>query len=665
MTESAFSKRGLALGGALLLAVVAGAWLLALGHTTDSVQTGASRDAGAPPRTPRIPDDLPSLAPQGKEGGSPPIAPGSEDTHPDPDASAPAPPALTVRVVDPEGQVVDWAELAFLRGAQVVEPVFVGDPPRDVRGYLGKTADLGGWIVEVKDPQRDGARLGPARVGPLSPGTTTVEIRLPRGEVIEGLAVGPSGEAVQGGLVEARPAPSREGEVSAWHAHGHATARSGPDGRFRLEGLEKGPYLLVGGQSQRGDVGTAGTPAVERVGEYYGSDPVRVEAPSTGARVSFRVGVPVDVEVVDASGRTVDGAEVGFWPSFDRPQYVSVFRAVTRGGVARVGRLDPNEPGLLRLTPPAERPDLAEREVEGWTPAVRRFELASIPTIAGVVRDPRGLPVAGAIVVVETPGEDGSRTVLSGPDGGFRVGNPTAGTLTLRARARPGEDLRAASEPDAEAIWRGLRDGEGAEEPELVAAPVVAEADATDVHLTVEPGVRRTVRVRAPNAERYVGQRAQLRRFSPKVSRWRQEVVAGGVIPLEHLVPGASYSLFVPGPEGLPPLWIERLEGVVGDLEIEPAHTTPVRGRLLLGDGEPAPRVRVGLFAAGWWAYGTTQDDGTFRIEHAIAFPAQLEEVPELPRRVGDPTWRPVAVSHSGASIEMRAVRYGQAREQR
>lgn len=490
----------------------------------------------------------------------------------------------------------------------------------------------------------------PASAGPPPEGTNTVEIRPPPGESIEGIAVGPRGEPVVGAFIEARAAPARQGEPEAWREQAHPTVKSGPDGRFRVDGLAKGPYLLVGGPTHREEEAEEGGRKVggfQWVGAYYGGEPVRVESPATNVHVPFHAGVLVDIEVVDAAGRPVDGVEVGFWPSPDRPRYYSIFNATTRGGVARLGFLDPTEPGLLRLTPPDHRPDLAEREVEGWTPAIRRFELAAVPTVSGVVRDPRGLPVAGATIVVETAGEDGSRTVLSGLDGSFRAAAPAGRVLTLRPHMRAPYHL------------------EGALEPELVGAAVTTQAGASGISLTVEPGMHRTVRVRGPNAERYVGQLGKLRRESVSMTRWRQEVLPGGVIELEHLAPTAIYTLFIPGPEDLPPLWLDRIDGVEGPLDVEPARTFPVEGRVLGLKGEPVSGVRLTLAGVGWYAYGRTREDGMFRIEHAIALPAELQVVSEGPRRAGDAAWRSVEVVRTGEPVEMRAVPLAQPKEQR
>src|ERR1700722_5490204 len=64
------------------------------------------------------------------------------------------------------------------------------------------------------------------------------------------------------------------------------------------------------------------------------------------------------------------------------------------------------------------------------------FAQSNTSSIVGTVTDPKGLPVAGASVVVSNTDLSSKRTVLSDEHGNFRVAGLVPGALTVEGKAQ-------------------------------------------------------------------------------------------------------------------------------------------------------------------------------------------------------------------------------------
>lgn len=208
---------------------------------------------------------------------------------------------------------------------------------------------------------------------------------------IEGTLVQKDGKPIAGQLVAAQ---SSEGdEFSRILNKPVATDK---DGKFSLGGLDEGDYSVT-------TVAGKGTP------EFIASkDEIKVVNGKTtsGVKVEARAGGLLGVLVVDDKGKPIPGAMV----------YVM---QESRGGSyspQEMPQTDANGTIALRVEPGDYR---AHAQAEGYTNAgpsgdpttveegktvLAKIELKPLTKIKGIVRDPEGKPVAGAVVTAVGPG---------------------------------------------------------------------------------------------------------------------------------------------------------------------------------------------------------------------------------------------------------------------
>lgn len=266
-----------------------------------------------------------------------------------------------------------------------------------VRGWAGAT-------VEATHPEHG---VGRARLG-WRPQADPIRI---------GLAEAPENatgsESIAGVVVDMRGAPIEGAVVQAWFRgrglHPRGQAATGPDGRFTIEGLDRGNHYLVATHPARP---RAQTPSVA--------------TGTTDARIQMQGGVAVTGRVVDESGQPV--------PAF------TVIARVARGALVRhnvdsVSSYDPGGRFVLaglaegayelvatsRGFPPSE-PVPVTVGPHGAPPVT--LTLARGGRIEGVVTS-AGEPLAGATIALEGRLGEGSAavpllaTAVSGPDGHY------------------------------------------------------------------------------------------------------------------------------------------------------------------------------------------------------------------------------------------------------
>jgi hypothetical protein len=335
--------------------------------------------------------------------------------------------AITGRVRSAAGAV---------RGASVVA-VLHGDAGNPARATTG--AD-GGYDIRGLAP-------GVHRVSISAPGypsATVPGITLRAGDrfvldvlfvppsVVEGTVTDMDGRPVSGALVSAEGQGMRgpgPGNGAGAGAAPPLAARTGADGRYRIEGVSPGPFRV----SARKD---ASSPAALKI--------VTVEEGETvTADLSLVEGGVVAGAVVDPAGNPVPGAMI----------WTSGGGGPPRPGEARQAAADASGAFLLALPPgtyslgatrPRSRFRFAGRPAALATVqlvAGQRAEVSLVlpedpaPTITGRVLEPGAVPSAGAIVWVGAPGA-GLQATQADPEGTFSLSSP--GTTPVQVNARSG-----------------------------------------------------------------------------------------------------------------------------------------------------------------------------------------------------------------------------------
>ena len=348
------------------------------------------------------------------------------------------------RVVDEKDAPVAGAEVRILgdRGSDAVVPLrdrFTSDAdgrfsfaaPEDVvleARKPGFAPTRGRVDYTVRVTRRLTLRLGPARSDLLA---------------IEGVVEDSAGTPLQGATVTAQARAGSE-----------AAARTGADGRFRLDALTPGRWWI---RAER--AGSAPAAKVANAGD-------------------------ADVRLVLATGGRIEGRVRDRRSSRPVAPFTMIVQSVTARTVSVVdpdGRyaLDDLAPGaaVLSVVAPGYAPS-AEVRVQvpepGSAPAIVDFDLTVGGRLSGVVRS-RGsrTPVAGANVEVEgmpmSAGIPVRIEAVSGPDGRFELAGVSEQSMSLFASA-PGHHARVLSVP-------GVPGGEIAGPVELELTPLAAGED--------------------------------------------------------------------------------------------------------------------------------------------------------------------------------------------
>ena len=360
-----------------------------------------------------------------------------------------------------------WPEVVLELG----ETFFVEGTVRDEAGHPVPGAQVGAtWVdrsqldQEEPDPWDQRTRTGPDgryRLGPVKPGLYVFSIAVERYRVGEGSqheverGMGPMdftlerASLVEGTVVDTdgQPLPHlelsllRPGRPNPRHGNLAASGRSDAEGRFVLVAPGAGPYLLD----------------IQDEAVLPGQQ-LQVQAPSEGVRVVLRRGGSVSGTFTDHQGIPVPEGVVSSWDLGEK------------GGAVRTGRVDQTGRFLLRgvapgrymvealqLTASVERSTAVPVEVKDGEQVEVSLQLEVGRTLAGVVVDGSGQPVAGAfinaspssapawqrageevaVVVQEMPMD-----VRSGPDGRFTLSHLGAQAYDVSVRKegyrRPG-----------------------------------------------------------------------------------------------------------------------------------------------------------------------------------------------------------------------------------
>jgi hypothetical protein len=202
--------------------------------------------------------------------------------------------------------------------------------------------------------------FGAILVGPLDPAKRLVTIALPREVPFEG-GITRSGSPVPGVTVKARL--SFPGAM-AWQGWGsdvpsHAEGTSGPDGRFLLGGLSKGPLTVRFSAPP-------GIALAETTGES--GIPLRIDlgaAPWSGVTVTVQGGLP-GFEV-----RVIEGRKGPFSSDIGSMMSDVVVAAGRTGadGKIRIHGLAPDGNYALEIGPDRHRVFRPGREIPRWKPA--------------------------------------------------------------------------------------------------------------------------------------------------------------------------------------------------------------------------------------------------------------------------------------------------------
>jgi protocatechuate 3,4-dioxygenase beta subunit len=214
-----------------------------------------------------------------------------------------------------------------------------------------------------------------------------------------------------------------------------ALAESGEDGSFTLDAPAEGSWRV--------ELRHPDYPVAERV----------VEAPAKGLRLVLPEGGSVEAQVVDEAGRPVQGAQVELEQTEERGTVDEAGRVVLKGLL----------PGRYRVVASTARDEAfraAQQQVElrDMEQVKVRLQLAAGQSLAGVVVDGKGQPVAGAQVrvlpdallvdrrermdvelaphasrLVEEWSGGAGKPAVSGADGSFRVEHLWPGRWLVRA----------------------------------------------------------------------------------------------------------------------------------------------------------------------------------------------------------------------------------------
>lgn len=514
-------------------------------------------------------------------------------------------PMRVVRVRTPNGRPVAHGQAYFhITKTEVtrIRPfISHGVASTPVEGGAAHTSELRGrvWLEVLGARTEFGEPLpfGPARRGPYEPGALEETITLPPEEVISGTVSGPDGKPQMGIRVEAvlaRPHSETEAVMGRWTRAPHGEDTSGPDGRFRVGGLERADY----------DVRARPTP------DLVPTDDVRIPAGSTGVEIRVRDAAKPRITVRDPLGRPLHGAvvQVRGPPRFAHPGRAVLPMAwrTDAGGRARLAGLDPQVRYEMEVRPPKQRAELLEYRSSAWKPEDTVVPLERARSIRGIVHDQRGRPVPRARLtwahVRESVAERiTALTAEAGPDGRFTLKRLYGGSYRIWVRAPSREPARAAARIPSEASI-----------PED-AEPTIVRSGSTSVVLTAQLPSRLRFRVRGwDRSVRRVP--ALLVPEDPK--RERKPLVGqldeSGLVVFEDLPCDVTYAFWLGVPQENAYVYVT---GIVvdddrRDLTLE--EGTVVSGRILAPRGTKSRKVHAAY--PGFAVAGRLKAAGRFEI---------------------------------------------------
>jgi hypothetical protein len=324
-------------------------------------------------------------------------------------------PGATVegRITDPSGAPVEGVGV---RGW--------GDDPR--LHVLAMTDADGRYMLERVVPGRVELRANRERARGL--GSAERRLELDHGARIEWNAVLPGAPVIAGRLVDEGGAALERWQVRAYPGEDRTgsppSARTGPDGRFRLEGLRQEPYFV---EARAPDAGWYDPPRAWR-------DIVRPGGPEL--ELVAETGPPARVvgRVVDGRGEALGGAQV--WATMTGTgRYVTA--EADPGGAFAVEGLPAGRYTLTVSSTLAPNHALGERELAaGETLDLGAVELPDPARLVVHVRGLLGEPVEGASVELRTEEGYESRVPIAfEAPGTARSGPAPPGRYALVVRA--------------------------------------------------------------------------------------------------------------------------------------------------------------------------------------------------------------------------------------
>ncbi len=331
--------------------------------------------------------------------------------------------------------------LVRVRRAEDGRPVEVAS----VEATNGEWTDVATWSADDAAYVLGGAPPGPVHLVVLAPDLVPdhSDRFVPAGGAAEFEVELESGRSLTGRVVdESTGAPVSAAELAIWNEDlGSATARrvrSSDDGAFEAGGFVPGPVGVR--------VEASGYPVFDS--SRAGGSWIVGNTEAVSLEIALPLGLAIDGRVVGPDGAPVDGASV----EAREPAGAAVSRGRTAAsgrfrlrGVARVRGL--YVAASSAAFAPARTPALEWEGADG--PAEIRLELGRGVVVAGLVRDPAGVPVAAARATVDLTGtwlgelHPAGLHVETDASGRFRLGPLGPGrypVLVQHPRFRPRAD---------------------------------------------------------------------------------------------------------------------------------------------------------------------------------------------------------------------------------
>ncbi len=347
---------------------------------------------------------------------------------------------LRGRVVDLEGRPLEGAHVATEHEYDGRDGTWTA-PRSDASDENGAFELLGAGAGRLQlSASLKGHLDGKLDLGTLVDGETRegLEIRLDAGRSISGVVRWDDGQPAVGASLVVKPMKGEQ----AWFFDTDNT-RTGLDGRFEISGLEEGPFKVEaharGGAKPGNDADGASAKKSRLKGPTWRAVATDVE-PGAKLELVLRLGTSLVGQVVDDLGAPIrkfsvhaNSSEVVFASErqvtdrFDSEDGRFELQGVGEG----TWHVIANARGYMANTPLIVELDGASQPL--------RFVLPRGSSLAGVVLDAAGEPLAKARVVVESAGDSSAgflemdRSAKTDSKGGFKISTAPSGAITLRA----------------------------------------------------------------------------------------------------------------------------------------------------------------------------------------------------------------------------------------
>jgi hypothetical protein len=607
---------------------------------------------------------------------------------------------LRVNVVDPAGGAVPRFD------ARLLLPQGYRQLGTGASGRLtlqGGAEQWTGAVLEIWNARGDddtGLAYAPARIGPLDPEPSQLEVRLYEGPFLEGVVLGPAGRPVQ-------PVEIELGPIDRWwetlHDHdsvdyGLASSSGALPQRLPFEGLKAKVRADGSGRFRAAYLrpGTLHELALDVPDGFCRPQRREVRMGEGPQEIHLRRAKAVRVTVLGPDQEGVSGAHVRIFPAGDSG-FGSIGQARTDGqGIAVLDadvmeRVDPDRTHKLAVNPnysyeiirdPGDSwrlrsktdrtspPFLAEQSVDDWGAADTTIRLEHGYVVSGIVLDSKGQPVAKRHVGLCTPA--GFGVYSTSHDGRFEFRGVPAGVVYMGLDDgghmggivdRQRETMWAASfgprrepppSPAAVPAWRSLDvAGDVADVtlhvPATLSARVALPPGQGEIGSSEEERMRRRVEARFVNVLHLTDDgwdhfRSEFPGFT--------EVLAGSAeeVRLHGLLPGGTYAAWMPPVAGQ--YAYTEFPAEVGELVLQRTPGGAIRGRVV--DRPPdSSRVRITVWddRARWMPRGTPDSEGGFQV---AGLPDSTWTVRAWCRSADDVLWVAEQKVKTGGEVELR-----------